>query len=78
MSICSNNTQQDLINFRKLAEQQKNQPANKIEIRILKQTHGIKIAESLSPIAKKLDEVNVSTKKLSEVVKESKSENENN
>ena len=38
----------------------------------------MKLAESLSPITKKLDEVNESTKKLGEVIKESNSENENN
>ena len=53
MSIYSNITEQDLISLRKLAEQQKNQRALKIKIRILKQTHDIKLAESLSPITKK-------------------------
>ena len=60
MSLHSNVTEQDLNNLRKLAEQQKNQRALKIKNRILKQTHDNKIAESLSPITKKLDE---STKK---------------
>ena len=58
MSIYSNVTEQDLINPRKLAEQQKNQRAEKIKNRILKQTHDVKLAESLSPVTKKLDEVN--------------------
>ena len=75
MSIYSNVTEQDLINLRKLAEQQKNQRAEKIKNRILKQTHDIKLAESLSPIIEKLDE---STQKISEVIKESVSEKENN
>ena len=57
MSIYSNVTEQDLDNLRKLAEQQKEQRALKIKNRILKQTHDIKLAESLSPIAKKLDEI---------------------
>ena len=35
----------------------------------------MKIVESLSPITKKLDEVNKSTKKVSEVIRESNSEN---
>ena len=61
MSIYSNVIQQDLINLRKLAEQQKEQRATKIKNRILKQTHDIKLAESLSPITKKLDEVNKTT-----------------
>ena len=64
MSIYSNVTEQDLDNLRKLADQQKNQRAVKIKNRILKQTHDIKLAESLSPITKKLDEVNESTKQL--------------
>ena len=73
MSIYSNVTEQDLINLRKLAEQQKEQRALKIKTRILKQTHDIKLAESLSPITKKLDEVNKSTQKISDVIKESSS-----
>ena len=63
MSIYSNVTEDDLINLRKLAEQQKNERALKIKNRILKQTHNIKLAESLSPITKKLDTINESTKK---------------
>ena len=78
MSIYSNVTDKDLINVRKLAEQQKNQRAPKIKNRILKQTHDLQLAESLSPITKKLDEVNDSTKKVGEVIKESNSENEDN
>ena len=82
MSIYSNVTEQDLINLRKLAEQQKNQRAEKIKNRILKQTHDVELAESLSPITKKLDEVNKSTqeslspntKKLGEILKQSHSE----
>ena len=61
MSIYSYVTEQDLINLRKLAEQQKNQRAIKIKNRILKQTHAGKLAESLSPITKKLEEVIKST-----------------
>ena len=48
MSIFSNVTEQDLNNLRKLAEQQKNQRAEKIKNRILKQTHDIDLAESLN------------------------------
>ena len=70
MSIYSNVTQQDMNNLRKLAEQQKNQRAVKIKNRILKQTHDLKLAESLSPITKKLEEVNETTKKM-EVIKKS-------
>ena len=63
MSIYSNVTEQDLENLRKLAEQQKEQRALKIKNRVLKQTHDIKLAESLSPITKKLDEVRDDIKK---------------
>ena len=75
MSIYSNVTEQDLDNLRKLAQQRKNERALKIKNRILKQTHDIKLAESLSPVTRKLDET---TEKLGEVIKESNSENENN
>ena len=61
MSIYSTVTEQDLIILRKVAGQQKNQRALKIKNRILKQTHDIKLAETLSPIIKKLDEVNKTT-----------------
>ena len=44
MSIYSNVTEQDLINLRKLAEQQKKQRALKTKNRILKQTHDVKLA----------------------------------
>ena len=75
MSIYSNVTEQDLINLRKLAEHKKNQRAEKVIKRILKQTHDIKLAESLSPIIKKLEE---STEKITEVINPSNSEIENN
>ena len=73
MSNYSNVTEQYVINLRKLAEQQKEQRALKIKNRILKQTHDDKLAESLSPITKELKK---STKKISEVIKGSNSENE--
>ena len=57
MSIYSNVTEKDLENLRKLAEQQKNQRAHKIKSRILKETPDIKLAESLSPITERLDEI---------------------
>ena len=44
----------------------------------MKQTHDGKLAETLSPITEKLDEVNESTKKMGDVIKESNSKNENN
>ena len=68
MSIYSNVTEQDLDNLRKLAEQQKEQRARKIKNRILKRTHDIILAESLSPITNKLDDT---SKKLGDVIKES-------
>ena len=73
MSIYSNVTQKDLDNLRKLADQQKEQRAIKIKNRILKQTHDVKLAESLSPITKKLDEVNKSTQEIGDKIKESNS-----
>ena len=76
MSIYSNVTEQVLINLRKLPEQQKNQRAEKIKNRILKQTHDKRLSERLSPILMKLEEVNKSTKKIGEVIKGSNSENE--
>ena len=78
MSIYSNVTEQDLDNLRKLAQQKKEQRTLKIRNRILKQTHDIKLAESFSPITNKLDTINKSTKEIGEVIKTSKSENENN
>ena len=71
MSIHSNVTEQDLNKLHKLAEQQKNQRAPKIENRILKQTHDTKLAESLSPITKRLDNVKGSSEKIGDVIKES-------
>ena len=68
MSIYSNVTEQDLDNLRKLAQQQKNQRALQIKNRIVKHTHDVKLAESLSPITEKLDETN---KNLNDVIKES-------
>ena len=57
MTIYSYVTEQDLISLRKLAEQHKGQRALNIKNRILKQTHDTKLAENLSPITKKVDEV---------------------
>ena len=71
MSIYSNVTEQDLINLRKLAEQQKIERALKIKNRILKQTHDKKLAESLGPITERLDKVKESTEKIGDVIKES-------
>ena len=59
-----------LIILLKLAKQQKNEKDLKNKMRILKQTHDIKLAENLSPITKKLDEVKETTRKIGETVKE--------
>ena len=69
MSVYSNVTEQDLINLRKLAEQHKNQRAEKIENRILKQTLDVKLAESSSLFTEKVDEVNKSTQEVGEIIK---------
>ena len=68
MSIYSNVTEQDLINLRKVADQQKNQRAEKNKNRVLIQTHDDKLAESLSPTTNNLDET---SEKLGDVIKES-------
>ena len=75
MSVYSNVTEQDSNNLRNLAEQKKAQRALKTKNRNLKQTDDINLAESLSPITKKLEEVNESTKKLGEVIEKSQPEN---
>ena len=75
MSIYSNVTEQDLINLRKIAQQQKEQRALKIKNRILKQTHDEKLAESLTPITKRLDLVeNKKGEKTGELLKKSEEE----
>ena len=78
MSVCSNLAEQDLFNLRKLAEQQRNQRALKNKNRLLRQTHDKKLAEKISPITKKLEEVDKSPKILGEIIKESNSGNDNN
>ena len=64
-----------MINIRKLAEQQKNQRPLKIKIKTLKQTHDVKLAESLSPITTRLDLVeNNKGVKLGDIIKKSQQE----
>ena len=70
MSIHPNVTEQDLINVRKLGEQPKNQRAEKIKNKISKQIHDNKLAESLSPITGKLDEVKETTQEVGEIIKQ--------
>ena len=62
MSTYPNINNQDLFNFGKLAEQQKNQRAIEIKNEILKQTHDKKLAQSFAAIIKKLEDVDKSTK----------------
>ena len=78
MSVHPNVSHQDLFNLSKLAKQQKNQRAIKIRIETFKQTHDIKLAENFSLITKKKEGLNESTKKLSDVIKDSISGNDNN
>ena len=78
MSIFSNVTDQDLIILQKLADQQKNQRALQIKRRSLKRTHDLKLAETLSPITKKLDAIKYSNKKIGKFIKEPSSGNKNN
>ena len=73
----SNVTDQALNKLRNLSEQQKNQRALRTKNRILKQTHDIKYAESLSTITKKLDAINGSTKQFRGIVEKSDVENGN-
>ena len=73
MSVYSNVTEQDLIILRKLPEQQKIQRALRIKSRILKQTHDIQLAQSLSPITKKLEKLKEYTEKLGDVLNDSRS-----
>ena len=65
----SNVTEQKLINSSKLVEEQKAQ--FEIETGILKQAHDIKLAESLSPITKKLTDIKESTQKSGNIMKDS-------
>ena len=71
MSNNSNVTEQDLINLRKLANQQKEQRVLKIKNKILKETHDKQLVDSFSPSTGRLDEVNKSTKESGEIVKKS-------
>ena len=74
MNIYPNVTEQGLINLRKLSEQLKNHRALRNKNRILKQTHDINFAESLSPITTRLGEVKETTQKIGDVIKKSQSE----
>ena len=71
MSTYPNDTEQDLISLRKVAEQQKDQLDLEFKNRNLKQTHDWKLAESLLPITENLEEGNETTKKLGQVIEKS-------
>ena len=60
-----------------MVEQQKNQRALRIKNRILKQTHDVKRAEPFSPVTKKLDVNNETTKQLGELIRKSDVEDGN-
>ena len=79
MSIYFDVTEQDLFKLRKLANQQRYQRAVKNKKRFLKQTHDIKLAESSSPITKKLEEVEeyFQKQKLGDVFEETPESSEN-
>ena len=77
MSIYPTITKQGKINFDELTEKQKKQRATETKNRNLKQTHDIKVAENLSPITKKLDNINETTENLGEVVEKSEVEDGN-
>ena len=77
MTTHTNVTKEDLINLSKLAEQQKNQGANKIKYRIFKYTHEKELEESFSLITKKTGKNNESTKKLSKTVEKSAVDDDN-
>ena len=64
MSVYSNLTEEDLLSLEKLAEQQKNEKARKIQKRIFKQTYDQKLSETFEPITKKIDKVVEATKEL--------------
>ena len=61
MSICSTLAEHDLINLRKLAEQQKNQRGLVLKTRNLKQTHDFKFAENCHQKPNKIEGVKKST-----------------
>ena len=69
MSTYSNVNEQDLINLRKLAQQQKEQRALKNRNKIIRQTHDKKLAEILLPITTRLDLVeNNKGEKIGELI----------
>ena len=63
MSIYLDVTKEDMIELAKLSEQQKNERADKIEIRISKQTRDETLAETFKPLTKNNAGFSESTKK---------------
>ena len=53
MSAFPNVIEQDIVKAANLSEQQKNQRADKIKHKILKQTHDEELAEAFPPVTKK-------------------------
>ena len=54
MIVLPNVTEQKMVNSAKLAEQQKNHRAPKVEKRILKQTHDVQLAETFKTYKQKI------------------------
>ena len=54
MSVYPNVTEENLASLEKLTDQQKNEKARKIKMRIFKQTFDKKLAETFEPITKKM------------------------
>ena len=74
MIVYPNVTEQDLINFGRLAEKQNNYPATKNENRTLGKTLDKKLAESFEPMNQKIEEVNDTIQKLTKMLKRAESE----
>ena len=66
-----------MITLDKLAEQQKNQRAERIKSRILKQTHDKKLAESFTSITEKIEKSDESTQQQGETFRKPDSQVEN-
>ena len=65
MSVYPNVTMEDVIELAKLLKQQKNQRAIEMKIKILKQTHQKQLAETVTPITRKLSKTTEAIQKLS-------------
>ena len=74
--IYPNATEQDMINLTEIAEQQRNQRANNIQVKFLKQTNDKKRGESFKPITKQLRDVKNCTERSQQVLRKPDSGNE--